>query len=207
MRAVLVGAVVATLAGCATTRVDIPAAALNLQPATTASPVHCPLRLMEVSDARTAPGTIGSVAHLRIHLADDGAAWLTELSQALPQYGVALTPQTQPESDALELVARLELVRVWMRSMTTSASANLVLRMHYEGESDEPNPVTYRGNETGVVWWGTASEMEGMLGRAATQAFTRLAEDVRQRCARRLDQVASAASISARSDSGLSVGA
>ncbi len=77
---------------------------------------------------------------------------------------------------------RVEIHRAYIESHPSSHSFQLVLRVR-DAAADAP-PRVYRGNDSGITWWGTDAEFGGYVRAAGRKAIAALVRG-EARCANR----------------------
>lgn len=150
-----------------------------------AAATGCPIIILELTDPRRAPETIGIAAARPIVLPTDRQAWLRSVIEAglsargfTARFAAADTP---PGPDALS--ARISLKAIWISVPALNKSASVVF--HAAAGQGAPGPgQDYRGDVTNVNWWGSQSEFNELLEKTTAQALDAMAADFRPLCAK-----------------------
>jgi hypothetical protein len=147
-----------------------------------AAATGCPITILELTDPRRAPETIG-IAGRPIVLPADRQAWLRSVMEAgLAARGFTprlAAPDAIPAPDALNV--RISLKAIWISVPALNKSASVVFRA--AAGQGEPGPAhDYRGDITNVNWWGSQSEFNDLLDRTTAQALDAMAADLRPLC-------------------------
>jgi hypothetical protein len=145
----------------------------------------CPITILELTDPRRAPETIGISALRPIAMPADRQAWLRSVIEAgLSARGFTPTfapAGMAPSPDALN--ARISLKAVWISVPALNKSASVVFRTA-AGQGEPGAAHDYRGDITNVNWWGSQSEFNDLLERTAAQALDAMAPDLRALCSK-----------------------
>jgi hypothetical protein len=121
----------------------------------------CRLHIAGIVDKR--PETTMGFMGRGMVLSSDAAGWVragfTDL-QGDPRWTFADTPE-----DA-DLILDVEIIKSYIFPVTTSKSANVVLRIRYSHAGGPLGENIYRGHRAAVNWAGTKEETAGLLNRA-----------------------------------------
>ena len=190
--------VATALSGCATSAVTMKdsytsTASAKRKPSTKASrntkavaslpASSCRIHFARLTDSRTDPTILGSVAGRPVLSPGEGSHWIGEMLRtglAHQHIDVTLAPDNPAPSEAL--VADAELLTAWISSVTTSMRSNIVLTVSFPGADAAPVSKTYRGTGTAVNWASGEGEIQSLVNTAFGELLTKLAADIQARC-------------------------
>jgi hypothetical protein len=149
-----------------------------------ALPGVCRLTIDPLVDSRMDPTTLGQVGKRVVRApTHDMAGWLRGMLGGLGQRNVDLHFEPAAQAPATHgLVARAELMTVWLNSLSTTLVANVVMRFDYRRKGVSVGSGTYRGNETVVNWNSTDSEIQGALDQAFNEVLDQVRIDLDRLC-------------------------
>ncbi|MFI4977024.1 MAG: hypothetical protein ACHP84_21030, partial [Caulobacterales bacterium] len=151
-----------------------------------ASAGGCAVQIVELTDSRRAPETLGSLANFRsIQAPPDREAWLRsifEVGMAARGFKVSFAP-AGAEAAPGAVTARIRLQAVWISTPAMNKAGSAVLRMNAAPSGAPLGPErVYRGDQTGLNWAGSTSEFNGLLDRVFADALDAMAADLRPLC-------------------------
>jgi hypothetical protein len=145
----------------------------------------CPVRIVELTDSRRDPQTVGSLLTERaIAAPTDREAWLRSV------FGIGLAARGfKPSFEAGEaaapgaVVVRVRLRTLWVGliQMNKTGSVALQVSAASAGAGDGAARL-YRGDKTSLSMWGSASEFNGLVNQVFAEALDGLAADLRPLC-------------------------
>ena len=146
----------------------------------------CPVQIVELTDSRRGPETVGSMMSFRAMQAPpDRQAWLRSV------FDVGLTARGFKPSfaaaDAAALpgavTARVRLRTVWISLLQMNKSGSVALQVSAAPAGAPPGPAkVYRGDKTSVNMWGSQAEFNGLINQVFAEALDGLAADLQPLC-------------------------
>jgi hypothetical protein len=134
-----------------------------------------------VRDLREDTQAAGSFSGRFVH-AEDAPAWLRSGLASLSRDPRLSVGDRRPDGGP-GLVIGVDLLKVYMLSINSAKSANVVVRVHYDPASGQPADQVYRGAFTSTNWTGADSEARGAFDVALSKVLDDLGPDLLKRCA------------------------
>ena len=91
-----------------------------------------------------------------------------------------LSVQSAP-SDAARSI-RVDLLKVYVLQVNEAKSANVAVRVHFDGSGIATREAVYRGTATSVDWASGSGEAQGVLNLALRQLLAQLDHDILVQC-------------------------
>lgn len=141
----------------------------------------CKLAVGEIKDARADPTMIGFIGPRPVRGPDNPQAWIGNVLVGLSAYGLDVE---YPASDVrpTELVVNATLVTAWVSSVATAKTGSVVVKARFSRGDAVVKEANYRGAESSVDWWGSSSEIQGMIDAALTQIVDAMSHDLVSLC-------------------------
>ena len=141
----------------------------------------CKLAVGEIKDARADPATIGFIGSRPVRGPGNPQAWIGNVLAGLSSYGLNVE---YPASDvpATELVAKATLMTAWVSSVATAKTGSVVINVRFSRGDAVVKDANYRGAVSSVDWWGSDSEIQGMIDDALTQIVDAVSHDLVSLC-------------------------
>ena len=141
----------------------------------------CVMLLGAVTDERANPGEIANLYESNIRH-ENITDWLHSGLLSLKRQGIRF--ETREAGDAPPALPELDvaLIKAYVQPLSTSKSANLVVRVRVVRNGEVASERLYRGRDTGMNWWGSQDEMETAFNLALRDLLSRLAPDLRSQC-------------------------
>jgi hypothetical protein len=174
----------ALLAGCSTTPVVVrdsfvasQASAHGRRPA--AQPL-CRIHVNAISDSRSDPGILGTIAGRTVVSPGQGATWIANrMASELAAQGVAVSFAPDAPPDGALSIDAARLVTAWVAPLATSMNSSVVFSLRARADSSEQ---FYRGNDTTVNWAAGEGEINRLMDRSFAEMFARVGADLRTLC-------------------------
>jgi len=171
--------VIGYLFGCVTTEpLSIDLASLPRKNSATGLK-GCIINIVDILDERTSKNDLGSVGPRLVHT-NDVMPWIRQSVESVINRSIEQQPGVIDQRYRVDLTARLK--KLYVHTLLTSISANVLLVMNYSVDQSPPETHTYRGRETSVNWTGSADSVAGLFDDAMTDALERLRADLQGRC-------------------------
>lgn len=185
-RALRLGFGAATLLlGACTEPVD---AGLDYHPLVTAAattvpqaPRGCGLGIVEITDLRLDPATLGSIGGRVVHGPADSGAWLRNVLTGLGSYGIEVSFPAGEKAPSL--TASVTLVTAWVESLAVAKTSSVVLDARYRRDGAVVKEARYRGAESTVNWFSSGDEIRAMIEDSWTQILAAMSGDAAALCA------------------------
>ncbi|MES1196400.1 MAG: hypothetical protein ABUL58_05595 [Steroidobacter sp.] len=149
--------------------------------------VHAPLQpdcivsISSITDKRTDPTTLGTVAGRPVHTPQDISQWLAKEFRGLGKYNVVLSDHDVRNAG---VKIDIELLTAWVTELRMAKTANVVIGIHLSGRDDgsDNGRKFYRGTSNGVNWASGDAELQGMIDDAFGQIMKAASADIRTFC-------------------------
>ncbi len=144
----------------------------------------CAVQVVELTDARRGPETVGSVVGFQqIQAPTDRDAWLRSVIEVgLTARGFKPSFGAEPAPGAV--TARVRLRTVWISLVQMNKMGSAVLQASAAQGAGEPGAMKiYRADRTSVNMWGSQSEFNELVNQVFAGALDGLAADLRPLCA------------------------
>ena len=165
----MVAAALAGLAGCATQVAHLDSKVQG-RPRGGSSTYKCSVGVASIVDARNRTDDMGEMALAKVTI-EDIVSWVESGFTAIN------IPRGEPQ-ESPRLVLRTEIKIASIRSITMAKATNVVLAVSYDDGAKQ----YYRGDDTGVNWNGSASEIKSAFDRALLVAMQQIRTDVSRKC-------------------------
>lgn len=173
------------LAGCATEPIVVRGSHVaqdthsrpSVRPAI--EPPRCVVHIRSLSDSRSDPAFLGTVAGRAVLSPGQGAEWIaTKLTTGLERHRVRVTFEPPTGLRWISL-AEARLISAWVASLSTSMNGTVVLAVRAEAGADE---TIYRGADTAMNWASGEGEINRLMDRSFDEMLAKLAVDLRELC-------------------------
>jgi hypothetical protein len=173
------------LAACAATQpMTVSASFVDSTPhAAMAVAPPCSIDVVELVDARHAPGTLGVVAGRAVKSPDDTNAWLRSIIGGLRARGVAVDFREPASTPSDAILVRVSLQTAWVTNVWDNGTANVVLHVRAGRGGAATIDRDYRGSLSTVNWASGVGELQGLVDHAFAKALDAIAADLRPLCA------------------------
>ena len=147
----------------------------------------CPVRIVDLSDPRRAPETIGSWVTFRaLQAPADRMTWLRsvfEVGLAARGFKPSFGPPADSAAPSNAVSASIRLKAIWISTMQMNKVGSVAVQMSAAPSGAAPGPMkVYRGDESGLNWAGSTGEFNGLVNRVFADAMDDMAQDLLPLC-------------------------
>ncbi len=136
----------------------------------------CSFQLASINDVRRNKKSVGKITdHKIVH--DELQAWLTNGFSSIGILSDTVTDETLP---IINLDVDVECVHI--RSVTTSMTSNVVLKIRYNYQSDILDEKTYRGTHVAVNWMSGKGDIQKCFDLALKDSLKKIAAEANTIC-------------------------
>lgn len=146
----------------------------------------CPVQIVELTDSRRGPETIGAMMTFRAMQAPaDRQAWLRSVFEVgLTARGFKPSFTTGGDAAATDSVtARIRVRAIWISLLQMNKTGSVAFKASTASAGASPGPEkVYRGDRTSLNMWGSQSEFNELTNQVFAEALDALAADLRPLC-------------------------
>jgi hypothetical protein len=142
----------------------------------------CVLVVDRITDARSDPRVLGSVAGRAVHAPADVNAWLRNVLGGFGGRGVQLVYDAIPSGEARPLVGSLTLKIAWVSELHTDKNATTLWHLQLRRGASTVLDQDFRGADTAMNWSSGDGELQRMVDRAFGASLDQMAAEVRGAC-------------------------
>ena len=147
----------------------------------------CPVRILDLSDPRRAPETIGSWMTFRaLQAPADRMAWLRsvfEVGLAARGFKPSFGSPADSAAPSNMVSASIRLKAIWISTLQMNKVGSVAVQMSAAAPGARPGPMkVYRGDESGLNWAGSTGEFNGLTDRVFADAMDDMAVDLLPLC-------------------------
>jgi len=157
-------------------------AAVSVPVSRAKSPSACQLVVDNITDQRSDPTILGSVAGRAVHAPANTGAWLQNVVAGFDSRDIDVRFDTNAAHEATPLVASLTLRIAWVSDISTSKTANTLWHMRLRRGETQLVDADFRGADAVMNWSSGDGELQRLVDRAMGKALDLMAGEVRAAC-------------------------
>ena len=142
----------------------------------------CPLIVDAITDTRSDPAILGTVAGRAVHAPANSGTWLQNVVAGFDSRDIDVSFDANTAHEATPLIASLTLRIAWVSDIHTSKTANALWHMRLRRGETQLVDADFRGADTALNWSSGDGELQRMVDRALGKALDLMADEVHAAC-------------------------